>query len=146
MTSGGHNEKPERNAAVAAYYATHSIAECAYHFSISVATVSTILHSLGTPIRPQGTRLGPLGDARRITRLKEFARPIIVPRIPEAPKATHFRTATEMAHAANLKAAGSGGRTYTSAANRPARTIPTARKAAVPQGGSPGRQGIASAR
>lgn len=146
MTSGGQNENFERNAALVAYYATHSIKECAFHFSISVATVSQVLHRLGTVVRPQGTRLGPLGDARRITRLKEFAVPLTLPRIPEAPKAVHFRTATEMAHAANLKAAGSGGRAYTSAANQPARTIPTARKAAVPQGGSPGRQGVASAR
>ena len=146
MTSGGQNENFERNAALVAYYATHSIKECAFHFSISVATVAQVLHRLGTVVRPQGTRLGPLGDARRITRLKEFAKPITVPRIPEAPKATHFRTATEMANAANIRAAGSGGRAYTSAANRPARTVPTARKGSMPQGGSPGRQGVASAR
>lgn len=147
MTSGGHNEKPERNAALAAYYATHSIAECAYAFSISVATVSTILHNLGTPIRPQGTRLGELGDARRAIRLKDLMEPqptaklSAPPKPPETPMTVHFRTALEMAHAANLRAAGNGGRKYTSAANQSARTVPTAQHANRYGGGASGRSG-----
>lgn len=143
---------PERDAKIIAYYAAHSMKECAIKYATPVSTVHDILTQSGTLIRPQGTRLGELGDARRAIRLKDLLEPqptaklSAPPKPPETPMTVHFRTATEMAHAANIRAAGSGGRKYTSAASQSARTVPTARKAAMPQGGSPGRQGVASAR
>lgn len=138
---------PERDAKIIAYYAAHSMKECAIKYATPVSTVHDILTQSGTVIRPQGTRLGELGDARRAIRLKDLmepqptAKPSVLQKPPETPMTVHFRTATEMAHAANIRAAASGGRKYTSAADQSARTIPTARHANRHGGGASGRSG-----
>jgi len=138
---------PERDAKIIAYYAAHSMKECAMKYATPVSTVNNILRDTGTFIRPQGTRLGELGDARRAIRLKDLMEPqptaklSAPPRPPETPMTVHFRTALEMAHAANLRAAGNGGRKYTSAAHQAARTVPTAQHANRYGGGASGRSG-----
>jgi len=138
---------PERDAKIIAYYAAHSMKECAIKYATPVSTVHDILTQSGTLIRPQGTRLGELGDARRAIRLKDLMEPqptakLSAPPNPlETPMTVHFRTATEMAHAANLKASGIGGRAYTSAAHQAARTVPTAQHANRHGGGASGRSG-----
>lgn len=143
---------PERDAKIIAYYAAHSMKECAIKYATPVSTVHDILTQSGTLIRPQGTRLGELGDARRAIRLKDLleplptAKPSVLRKPQETPMTVHFRTATEMAHAANLRAAGSGGRKYLSAANQSARTVPTGRHANRHGGGASGRSGRMAAR
>ena len=132
--NGGHNVKTERNAAVVAFYETHSVHECAKRFALSTGTVSTILHREGVQMRQQGQRLGPDGPQRR-----EVVRRLMPPvrATPEDPHPFNlrFRTVAEIVADQNANVAARGARKYGMAAGVPAKTVPTARTGAVNQGG-----------